>query len=141
MRLQGSGPVGLAWVGLAVTPLLIPLGAAGLETPRHEESKPAVSATAPAQPTVPPRLPEPPRPVRQGHAVGLGQCAPILDLMSRQTLISASDVQSGWSTSDPARHVFQSIAALNTPGNRPPDGFAALIAAPVTAGTCDGVSL
>lgn len=95
MRLQGSGPAGLAWVGLAVTPLLIPLGAAGLETPRHEESKPAVSATAPARPPVPPRLREPPRPVRQGHAVGLDQCLPILDLMSRQTLISASDVQSG----------------------------------------------
>lgn len=139
MRLQGSGPAGIARVGLALPLLLAPLGAVGLETPRREESKPAASAAAPPPP--PPRLPEPPLPVRQAQAVGLGQCAPILDRMSRQTLTSAYDVQSGWSTSDPARHVFQSIAALNTPGNTPPDGFAALIAAPVTAGTCDGVSL
>ena len=59
--------------------------------------------------------------------------------MARQTLTHTYDVQSGWSRTDPAHHVFQSVAALTTPGNNPPDGLAALIAAPVTAGGCDGV--
>ena len=79
--------------------------------------------------------------MRDATQAGIGQCAPILDLMSKQTLTRAYDVQSGWSRADPSHHVFQSVAASTTPGNVPPDGLTALVAAPVTAGGCDGVSL
>lgn len=86
-------------------------------------------------------LPVPPTPVRQAQEIGLGRCAPVLDRMSRRTLTSAYDVQSGWSRNDPSRHIFQSVAVLNRPGNNPPDGLVALIAAPVTGGACDGVAV
>ena len=61
--------------------------------------------------------------------------------MSRRALKSPYDMQSGWSRTSAARHIFQSVAALHRPGSDPPDGMAALIAAPVTAGGCDGVTV
>ena len=61
--------------------------------------------------------------------------------MARKTLTSRYDVQSGWSRTDPTRHVFQAVVALHTPGNTPPDGLTALVAAPVVAGGCDGVAV
>ena len=63
----------------------------------------------------------------------------MLDSMARESLTTTYDIQSGWSPDAPANHVFQSVAVLNRPGNVPPDGLAALIAAPLAAGGCDGV--
>ena len=123
---------------------------AGLAQAQTPPAKPAVKpparsnpprpapAAAPAQP---PRLPDPPIPVAQARDAGLGQCAPTLDAMARQTLTQPYDVQSGWARADAGRHVFQSVAAMSNPANKPADGFAALIAAPVTAGGCDGVAV
>ena len=124
-------------IGLSALALVAILAsAAQAQTPRPLKDKVAPSQAQPAPP-----LPNPPLPVKEAQAAGIGQCAPILDLMSRQTLTTHYDVQSGWSRADPSHHIFQSVAALNTPGNNPPDGFAALVAAPVTAGGCDGVAL
>lgn len=134
MRLREPLAAGLAFVTLVGS---IVFGEA--RAPRRKEAKPPVAEQV--LPSPPPALPDPPLPVQQAQAVGASQCVPMLDLMSRQTLTSAYDVQSGWSTSDPSRHIFQSIAVLNTPGNTPPDGFAALIAAPLSAGGCEGVSM
>ncbi len=99
----------------------------------------AENVTAGRQPPPPSSLPDPAIPVRQAQDIGLGQCASVLGTMSRDALTSPYDIQSGWSRSDPTRHVFQSVAALRTPTNNPPDGLAALIAAPVSSGGCDGV--
>ena len=95
----------------------------------------------PPSPPVPVVLPNPPTPVRQANDLGLTACAPMLAAMSRDTLTSSYDVQSGWHRTDPAGHVFQSVAGLNNPANTPPDSFAALIAAPAGTGGCDGVSV
>lgn len=117
---------------------------------RAETPRPATKGTRrPAPVPVPPPgpaaepvvLPDPPTPVIHAREVGLGQCAPILERMSRQTLTGRYDVQSGWFRADASRHIFQSLAALTRPGNTPPDGIAALVAAPVAAGGCDGVAL
>ena len=108
--------------------------------PQAAEARRAKPASE-AAPAPPPVLPDPPLPVRDATQAGIGQCAPILDLMSKQSLTQAYDVQSGWSRADPAHHIFQSVAASTTPGNVPPDGVTALVAAPVTGGGCDGVSL
>jgi hypothetical protein len=86
-------------------------------------------------------LPMPPIPVRQAQAIGMIKCVAVLDRMSRRTLTSTYDVQSGWSRNDPARHIFQSVAALSRPGNVPANGMVALVAAPVTNGDCDGVAV
>lgn len=99
-----------------------------------------VKVSRPADAAQPPtKLPDPPIPVQQAVDIGLGQCAPILRSMSREALASPYDVQSGWSRSDPTHHIFQSVAALRNPANNPPDGLAALIAAPVSSSGCDGV--
>ena len=129
-------------IGATLSVLMVTYGA-GLSDPASSKKKkrgaaPAAVAPPPQPPVV---LPEPPLPVQQAQAAGIGQCAPILDLMSHQTLTSRYDIQSGWSRSDPSHHIFQSVAALNNPANTPPDGFAALVAAPVTSGGCDGVAL
>jgi hypothetical protein len=109
-----------------------------LQAAETKKPKPEAPAAAPAAPAA---LPDPPLAVRDATQAGIGQCAPILDLMSKQTLTHAYDAQSGWSRADPSHHIFQSVAASTTPGNVPPDGLTALVAAPVTAGGCDGVSL
>lgn len=110
------------------------LGAADA-APKETGGTPATGVPAPVI------LPDPPTPVVQARAIGLGQCAPVLDLMSRLVLTSRYEMQSGWSQIDPAHHIFQSVAALNAPHKAPPDGMAALIAAPVTAGGCDGIAV
>ena len=111
------------------------------QAPQAQKKPVAQPAPPPPPSAAPVVLPDPPTPVRQAQTIGLGACAPVLDLMARKTLTSPYDVQSGWSRTDPSRHIFQSIAALHTPANTPPDGFAALVAAPVTAGGCDGVAV
>ena len=127
-------PAFVLFLGLAIASL--PVQSAGCS----ENSKAGIVRSTPQTPKPPPPfiLPDPPTPVRQAQDVGLGQCAPVLDLMSRQALTGPYDVQSAWSAGDPSHHVFQSIAALRNPANTPPDGFAALIAAPAE-GRCDGV--
>jgi hypothetical protein len=106
------------------------------ERPRPPE---AAKKTAPPPVAAPIVLPDPPLPVVQARQLGLAGCAPMLDSMARESLTTTYDVQSGWSPDAPANHVFQSVAVLNRPGNVPPDGLAALIAAPLGAGGCDGV--
>jgi hypothetical protein len=86
-------------------------------------------------------LPVPPLPVRQAETIGMGKCVPVLERMSRVALTSPYDAQSGWSRDDPARHIFQSVAALTRPGNVPSDGMVALVAAPLAGGSCDGVAV
>lgn len=88
-----------------------------------------------------PALPVPPVPVRQAQEIGLRQCVTVLNRMSQRTLTSSYDVQSGWSRTDPARHIFQSVAALSRSGNVPANGMVALVAAPVESGSCDGVAV
>ncbi len=100
------------------------------------EPSPTPTPSAAAAPIV---LPDPPLPVVQARRLGLDKCAPMLDSMSRETLTTTYDIQSGWHPGAPASHVFQSVAALHRPGNVPDDGLAALIAAPLASGACDGV--
>lgn len=109
--------------------------AAGLTSPclAAEKAKPA--------PPAPLVLPDPPTPVVEAQQLGLAQCGPMLAKMGHETLNSAYSVQSSWSPAAPAQHVFQSVAILNTPRNVPPDGLAALVAAPLAGGKCDGVAL
>jgi hypothetical protein len=106
------------------------------ERPRPPDAAKKIAPPAVAAPIV---LPDPPLPVVQARQLGLAGCAPMLDSMARESLTTTYDVQSGWSPDAPANHVFQSVAVLNRPGNVPPDGLAALIAAPLAAGACDGV--
>lgn len=136
-RKDGGGRVpweicmrGVCWLVLGLA-LAAPAGQAA-------EKRPPAPPVAAAPPPV---LPDPPTPVTEALGVGLGQCAPILDKMGRETLTAAYGVQSSWSREQPERHVFQSVAVLNSPGNVPPDGFAALVAAPLAGGGCDGVAL
>jgi hypothetical protein len=110
------------------------------EVPKKTAPPSAVAPKpAPAPVAAPIVLPNPPLPVVQARQLGLAGCAPMLDSMARESLTTTYDVQSGWSPDAPANHVFQSVAVLNRPGNVPPDGLAALIAAPLAAGACDGV--
>jgi hypothetical protein len=111
---------------------------AKVERPRRPDAAKKIPPPAVATPIV---LPNPPLPVAQARQLGLAGCAPMLDSMARESLTTTYDVQSGWSPDAPANHVFQSVAVLNRPGNVPPDGLAALIAAPLAAGACDGVIL
>ena len=77
------------------------------------------------------------------HAVnaGLGQCSTVLDKMSREIIRGAYNVQSGWNLKDPGGHVFQSVAGLRNPANRPENALAAFIAAPLANSDCDGVAV
>ena len=86
-------------------------------------------------------LPEPPIPVQQVRQVGLTQCAGVVDRMSRESLTRTYDTQAGWNRESPTKHVFQSVAVLNSPQNMPKDGLAAIIAAPTPDGSCDGVAM
>lgn len=113
------------------------LASAGDALSQQKSGAPAPTPSAPA----PLILPDPPTPVVHARAIGLGQCASMLDLMSRQVLTSHYDVQSTWSRINPSQHIFQSVAALTRPQSKPPDGIAALVAAPVVAGGCDGVAV
>ena len=109
---------------------------------KHKKS-PAAQPPPPPPPLSagPVVLPNPPTPVTQAMSVGLSDCVPVLSAMAGETLTAAYDVQSGWHRTDPSHHVFQSVAGLQAPANKPPDSFVALIAAPGTAGGCDGVSV
>jgi len=107
--------------------------------PEREPRRQPVKNTTPRPAAAPIILPDPPIPVVQARQVGLDRCAPMLNAMSHESLTTTYDVQSGWSPILPANHVFQSVAALTHPGNIPPDGFAALVAAPLASGACDGV--
>jgi hypothetical protein len=111
--------------------------------PKAHKPKPTPEAEKPPAPAIvaPVVLPDPPTPVVQARQVGLERCAPMLAAMSRETLTTTYDVQSGWSSTAPNSHVFQTVAALTRPGNVPPDGLAALVAAPLASGGCDGVVL
>ena len=109
---------------------------------------------APAEPALRPMAPPvitaaqlpasglPPLPTLVEHAVnaGLGQCSNVLEKMSREIIRGPYNVQSGWNLREPAGHVFQSVAGLRTPGNRPENALAAFIAAPL-GGDCDGVAV
>jgi len=110
--------------------------------PTAKHKKPGATAPKPnptaAAPLV---LPDPATSVAQARELGLADCVPALSAMAHDTLTSNYDVQSGWHRGDPTHHVFQTIAGLNAPANTPPDSFVALIAAPVSAGGCDGVSV
>jgi hypothetical protein len=86
-------------------------------------------------------LPEPPTPVRQVGELGLTPCIGVVDKMARETLTSQYDVQSGWNRLAPSQHIFQSVAVLNRPQSSPPDGLAAIVAAPTPGGSCDGVAM
>lgn len=97
------------------------------------------ASQAAAQTALP--LPAPSIPVRQAQEIGLSKCAAVLDRMSRRTLTSSYEVQSGWSRADPTRHIFQSVAALSRSGKIPANGIVALVAAPVESGSCDGVAV
>ena len=124
----------LAAVVLAVMP-------ASAADPASKHKKPAAIAAKPAAPPAAVVLPDPPTPVAQALELGVTDCAPALAAMAHNTLTSTYDVQSGWHRGDPTHHLFQTIAGLNAPANTPPDSFVALIAAPVSAGGCDGVSV
>ena len=134
--------------GLAVAFLL---GGAGSLTFGQAQSgakapPPPVDAPAGQALVSPSQLPAvgPPPPAHLvEHAVnaGLGQCAPVLERMSREIIRGAYNVQSGWNLKDPTGHVFQSVAGLRNPGNKPPNALAALIAAPNPLKECDGVSV
>lgn len=100
-----------------------------------------LSASLPAVAQTRLALPVPPVPVRQAQDIGLLKCVAVLNRMSQRTLTSSYDVQSGWSRTDPARHIFQSVAALSRSGNVPANGMVALVAAPVESGSCDGVAV
>jgi len=137
MRQAWLRTVVTAWVA-AACPVL-----AFATDPAPKAKKPA-ALTAPAA-QLPPLtsvvLPDPPLPVSQALSLGMTNCVPALAAMARDTLTAHYDVQSGWHRTDPARHVFQTVAGVSAPANNPPDSFAALIAAPVSAGGCDGVSI
>lgn len=98
--------------------------------------RPAKPAPAPAAPFV---LPEPPLPVQQLSQLGATPCATLVDQMSRGSLNSKYDVQSGWNRQAPVQHVFQSVAVIERPEVAPANGLAAIIAAPTSASSCDGV--
>ncbi|GLS21806.1 hypothetical protein GCM10007874_48230 [Labrys miyagiensis] len=100
-------------------------------------AKKAAPATAPA----PAPLPDPPLPVQQAQKLGLTQCLGMVDQISRGTLNSQYDVQSGWNGQAPAQHVFQSVAVVERPEVMPANGLAAIIATPTPGGTCDGVAV
>ena len=86
------------------------------------------------QPTVP-------DPVVHATGAGLGNCAPVLEKMSKEVFRGPYAVQSGWNVKDPTNHVFQSVAGLRNPANKPPNALAALIAAPNPTRDCDGVAV
>ncbi len=86
-------------------------------------------------------LPPPPTLVEHAVNAGLGQCANVLEKMSREIIRGPYNVQSGWNLKEPAGHVFQSVAGLRTPGNRPENALAAFIAAPLANSDCDGVAV
>jgi hypothetical protein len=109
--------------------------------PVTKHKKPPAASAKPAVAPAPLVLPDPATPVAQALELGLTDCVPALSAMAHDTLTSNYDVQSGWHRGDPTHHVFQTIAGLNAPANTPPDSFVALIAAPVSAGGCDGVSV
>jgi hypothetical protein len=85
-------------------------------------------------------LPPPPTLVEHAVNAGLGQCSSVLEKMSREIIRGPYNVQSGWNLREPAGHVFQSVAGLRNPGNRPENALAAFIAAPL-GGDCDGVAV
>ncbi len=72
--------------------------------------------------------------------MGLNQCAPLLDKMVSEKVTGQTDHISGWSPQNPSQHLFQSVYAVTHEGN-PPDAIAAVIAAPTTAGVCDGAAV
>jgi hypothetical protein len=107
-----------------------------------ENAPPAAAAKTPAAPT--PRFtpPDPPLPVAQARQAGATACLPLIDALSRRLLQGPYDVQSGWDRLDPAHHSFQSVAglALGSPDHAA-DGLAALFAAPLANGACEGASV
>ncbi|WP_413989479.1 hypothetical protein ACMDCR_26515 [Labrys okinawensis] len=106
--------------------------------------KPAKKGKAPAKKAAPAAapapLPEPPLPVQQAQKLGMTQCLGMVDQISRGTLNSQYDVQSGWNGQAPAQHAFQSVAVIQRPEVMPANGLAAIIATP-TPGGCDGVAV
>ena len=145
--MRGVGTVSGFGAGLAVAFLL---GAAGnLTLGRAQPSaKPAAPAAASAAQALvsPSQLPVagPPPPAKLvEHAInaGLGQCAAVLERMSHEIIRGPANVQSGWNLKDPSGHVFQSVAGLRNPGNRPENALAAFIAAPLANSDCDGVAV
>ncbi|MGJ4854283.1 hypothetical protein ACN6KF_000211 [Labrys sp. La1] len=100
--------------------------------------QPAKPAPAPPAPVV---LPEPPLPVQQIRQFGTTSCTSLVDQMSRGSLNSKYDVQSGWNRQAPAQHVFQSVAVIDRPEVTPANGLAAIIATPTPSGSCDGVTV
>ena len=85
--------------------------------------------------------PAPPHLVEHAVNAGLGQCSTVLEKMSREIIRGAYNVQSGWNLKDPGGHVFQSVAGLRNPANRPENALAAFIAAPLANNDCDGVAV
>ena len=125
-------------------------GLNGLNSGLAQPGQKAAPAEPVLRPIVPPaitaaQLPSsglPPPPTLVEHAVnaGLGQCSNVLEKMSREIIRGPYNVQSGWNLREPAGHVFQSVAGLRNPGNRPENALAAFIAAPL-GGDCDGVAV
>ncbi len=145
--LMSACSVGVACRAQSIAPPMVAAGSANPQVqPKQQPGakslrKAPVDAHRMAAPAPPVVLPDPPTPVVQARQIGLDQCASLLNSMSHETLTTTYDVQSGWSQGAPAKHVFQSVAVLTKRGNSPPDGLAALIAAPLGGGTCDGVIL
>lgn len=100
----------------------------------------AIAQVLPGLQTPPPAPAPPASPAQQAAAVGLGQCSPLIDQMVADSVDGRTDHTSGWSRDNPNKHVFQSVIAMNHPGT-PPDALAAVIAAPVATGGCDGASV
>ncbi|CAM5771163.1 hypothetical protein LMIY3S_03416 [Labrys miyagiensis] len=150
------GPL-LCCAALGLAPLL-PWAAQAQEAPAASsapQAKPAVKPKKPParkkppatpaaavtpQPPPPLVLPDPPLPVQQASQIGMTSCVPLLGQMSKSVLTANYNIQAGWNRQDPANHIFQSVAILNSPANVPPDGLAAIVAAPMPRG-CEGVTL
>ena len=80
-------------------------------------------------------------PAAHAKNAGLGTCESMIEKMSREVFRGPHAVQSGWNIKDPPNHVFQSVAGLRNPANKPPNALAALIAAPNPLHDCDGVAV
>lgn len=79
-------------------------------------------------------------PGQQATAAGVGQCTPLINRMAAESVAGRWDQTSGWHRTNPGQHLFQSVVGMAHEGN-PPDAMAAIIAAPVPAGGCDGATV
>lgn len=108
---------------------------------RRPPATPPATPTRPATAPAPVQLPEPPIPAQHIAQAGIPQCIPAIDQIARGALTAPYNAQSTWNQSNPALHVFQSIAGIKNPRNNPASGLVALVAAPLTSERCDVVAM